>query len=814
VKKDDRPQHLPLPHPGEDRARRDLSRRLKKFAGGIMIGTQISHYRILQKIGAGGMGEVYLAEDIKLDRKVALKFLPAQFSADEEERKRFIHEAKAASALDHANICSVYEIGETPEGQLFIAMGYYAGKTLKELITVGARRAVPLPINDVIKIVMQIAEGLRKAHDKGIVHRDLKPANVMLTEEGTVKIVDFGLAKLKGMSRLTRSGTTLGTVAYMSPEQALGKEADQRSDIWSLGVILYEMLTGKLPFPGEYEQGIIYAILNENLPTGSLERIGVPPTLTKIIAHCLEKKPDKRYQQADEIISDLQTMQQKAKGTIQRKKQKLRLTLLIAAAVIFLSALILSYRFLLKKPITIREKSIAVLPFVDMSPQKDQDYFCDGMTEELINRLSNVRELKVPARTSAFVFKGKTQNIIEIGKKLSVQTVLEGSVQKSGDRLRITAQLIKIADGFHLWSAKYDCKLEDVFAIQDEISQAIVGALKIELSVDQHTQLTKHHTENTEAYQLYLRGRFHFNKRTNEGLRKSVECFEKAIENDPHFALSYAGLADSWMVLGMYFFSQPIEAFERANAAAVRALKIDNTLSEAHTSLAYVRMSAYWDWPGAESEFKSAMDLNPGNPITHHVYSSFLVVMGRIHEAIKEAKRALELDPLSLINNEDLGDVLGLARRYDEAIEQLLKTLDLDPSFRIAYLSLFRAYRHSGKDDKAVAAFLKVPTPGQMLTPDQVATVQEEYRKSGMKGFLKKRLEFNLEWFNRKYVSSWNIAWCYADLGEKDKAFEWLEKAYAERSIRLSYLRADASFDFMRSDPRYSQLLKNAGIVE
>ncbi len=797
-----------------------------------MIGKTISHYQILQKIGSGGMGEVYLAEDTKLERKVALKFLPAQFSADEAERKRFIHEAKAAAALNHPNIIIIHEIGEH-EGQVYISMEYVAGQTLKELISgVGAippsktaRESFsscdpplpiaprPLPLAQVLDIAIQIASGLAAAHAKGIVHRDLKPANIMITEQGVAKIVDFGLAKLRGLSRLTKSGTTLGTVAYMSPEQALGKEVDQRSDIWSLGIILYEMLSGKLPFPGEYEQGIIYAILNENPPTGVLERIGVQPALSKIVAHCLEKEMGKRYQQADEIIADLRSMQQKATGTIKGQKQKLRLAFSIVMTAL-LAALILSYFFLSKNPVTIGDKSIAVLPFVDMSPQKDQDYFCDGMTEELINRLSNIRELKVPARTSVFMFKGKSQNIKEIGKKLGVQTILEGSVQKSDDRLRITAQLIKIADGFHLWSAKYDRNLKDVFAIQDEISQAIVGALKIELSVEQHNRLTKHHTEKTEAYQLYLRGRYHFSKRSNEGVRRGVECFEKAIENDPEFALSFAGLADSWMVLGMYFFSQPIEAFERANAAAIRALEIDNTLSEAHTSLAYVRMSAYWDWPGAESEFKSAMDLNPGNPITHHWYSTFLVAMGRTHEAVKEAKRALELDPLSLINNEDLGDVLGLARRYDESIEQLLKTLDLDPSFRIAYLSLFRAYRHSGKDDKAVAAFLKVPTLGQMLTPDQVATFQEEYRKSGMKGFLKKRLEFNLEWFNRKYVSSWNIAWCYADLGEKDKALEWLEKAYAERSIRLSYLRADASFDFIQSDPRYSTLLKNAGIVK
>ncbi len=405
-----------------------------------MIGQTVSHYRIIEKLGEGGMGVVYKAEDTKLKRQVALKFLPAELTRDSQAKNRFFHEARAAAALNHPHIITVYEIGEH-EGQVFIAMEYAEGRTLKDVISVGTGRDLSLPVTQVIDIATQIAEGLKKAHAKGIVHRDLKPANVMLTDEESAKIVDFGLAKLKGQTRLTRTGTTLGTVAYMSPEQAMGKEVDQRTDIWSLGVILYEMLAGRLPFGGDYDQAVVYSILNESPRSVKSLRPETPPALEKIIGRCLEKDLAKRYQRMDEVMADMRAVPLENPPAAKTKKKATKLTLLAGAGIAVVALAILAYLFLQPKPAPPGGQSIAVLPFVDMSPQKDQEYFCDGMTEELINRLSKIQALRVPARTSAFFFKGKTADIREVGSKLNVETVLEGSVQKAGERLRITAQL-------------------------------------------------------------------------------------------------------------------------------------------------------------------------------------------------------------------------------------------------------------------------------------------------------------------------------------------------------------------------------------
>ncbi|MFQ6008621.1 MAG: protein kinase [Candidatus Zixiibacteriota bacterium] len=500
-----------------------------------MIGKTISHYKVLEKLGAGGMGVVYKAEDTRLKRCVVLKFLPPELTRDEEAKERFVNEAQAASALDHPNICTIYEIDETKDGQMFIAMACYEGETLKSIID--NRR---LMIEEAVGIAIQIAQGLAKAHEQGIVHRDIKPANIIVTKDGVVKILDFGLAKLTGVTQLTKTGTTLGTVAYMSPEQAQGVTVDHRTDIWSLGVGLYQMVSGELPFRGEYEQAVIYSILNEE-PEETSE---IPANLQQIVAKALAKEPDERYQQMDDMLTDLSTLRKELES---------------ASTQVTVSK---------EKP----APAIAVLPFVNMSADPENEYFCDGMAEELIDAFTKLEGLRVVSRTSAFSFKGKELKIQKIGEELKVSHVLEGSVRKAGKRLRITAQLINVDDGYHLWSQKYDRELEDVFAIQDDIAETIVDTLKVKLVGEKEVPLIKRYTENVEAYQLYLKGRYFWNKRHQGELQQAMAFFNQTIEKEPTHALAYTGLADSFFIIGHYCYLPPKEAFLKAKAFAQKAL--------------------------------------------------------------------------------------------------------------------------------------------------------------------------------------------------------------------------------------------------
>jgi len=742
-----------------------------------MIGKTISHYKILEKLGEGGMGVVYKAEDTKLKRTVALKFLTPYALGSEEEKTRFVLEAQAAAALDHPNICTVYEIEEY-EGKTFIAMAYIGRQSLKKKIASG-----PLELEKALDIVIQVAEGLQEAHEKGIVHRDIKSANIMVTEKGQAKIMDFGLAKLAEGTKLTKTATIMGTVAYMSPEQARGEVVDHRTDIWSLGVVLYEMVTGQLPFKGEYEQGVVYSILHEEAQPITSLCSQVPMELERVVSKAMAKSSDERYQHVGEVILDLRALRQELESKTLKEQ---------ASA-------------------TKAVPSIAVLPFINMSADNEQEYFCDGMAEELINALTKIKDLRVVARTSAFSFKGEKLDIREIGKKLSVGTVLEGSVRKAGNRFRITAQLVNVADGYHLWSERFDRQMEDVFAIQDEISLAIVDKLKLKLLKEEKAKLVKHHTENLDAYNFYLKGRYFWNKRTEHGLKKSLENLQRAIEIDPEFALAHAGLSDTYATLGWYGFLPRKDAFTRAKAEAIKALEIDDTVGEAHASLANIKTWCDWDWVDAEREYKRALALNSSDAETHHMYAHFLEAMGRFEEAIREMKQALELEPLSLNINSCIGKNLYFARKYNEAIEQLQKTLEMDPNYFDPHAWLGMAYAKKGMHEQAIKKLQK-GTTFIGISPIMIAALGYAYASAGKRSEAQKRLN-QLKGLSRKeHVDPYFLAWIYAGLDERERAFEWLNKAYEERSMYMTLLKVDPLFDNLRSDAKFTELLKKMGL--
>jgi len=742
-----------------------------------MIGKTISHYKILEKLGEGGMGVVYKAQDTKLDRIVALKFLPKHLLCDNEAKIRFEHEAKAASALNHPNITTIYEINEV-EGECFISMEYIEGKSLKELI-----KEKTLSIEDILKIAIQIGEGLNTAHKKGIVHRDIKSDNIMVANEGLVKIMDFGLAKLRGASGLTQTGSTVGTIAYMSPEQAQGIELDQRSDIFSFGVVLYEMITGQLPFKGEHPAAIIYSILNETPEPLARYKRNVPEGLQIIIDKALEKNRDVRYQNMDDFRADLRKLLMELELTLSKEQ---------------------SYT----KKI---QPSIAVLPFTNLSADKEQEYFCDGMAEEIINALTQLEGLRVVARTSSFSFRGKEIDIREIGRKLNVENLLEGSVRKAGNRVRITAQLINVADGYHLWSDKYDRNIEDIFAIQDEISLAIVDRLKVKLLKEEKAKLVKRFTENQEAYNLYLKGRYFWNRRYEGGLQKGIEFFQQAIEKDPLYALAYVGMADCYILLGHFGWLPPKEAYPRARTAAEKALEIDDKFAEAHTSMGWIRTFYDWDWVGAEEEFKRALNLNPNYATGYEWYAVSLAPMERLDEASILLKRALELDPLSLMISTVVGLGLYWARQYDEALDQYRRTLEMDPNFSLAYL--FQGFNFVGKEMwKEAIASLKRFVALSMNSPIGIGHLGLAYALSGQTDEALKMLDELNELSKKRYVSSLYKALIYGGLGKKDQAFEYLDKAYDERESWMATLKTAPFMDSLRSDPRYEVLLKKIGL--
>jgi serine/threonine protein kinase/Flp pilus assembly protein TadD len=735
--------------------------------------------------------------------------------------QRFIREAKAASALNHPNVATIYDLGEA-DGISFIAMEYVEGQTLSARI--GGH---PLASAEIVEIGLQVADALEAAHTKGITHRDIKPANLMLTPRGQVKVLDFGLAKISraegqalSSDAPTASGTlpgvVLGTVQYMSPEQVLGREVDHRSDIFSLGVALYEMATGRLPFAGATATETIDRVLHAQPEAISRVNDKVPGELERIVRKCLEKERERRYQSARELLVDLKNLQRDSHpGAVaveriapQRWSRGRRLVLAaLAVAMLTLGSVGLSR--LLRRDQAI--DSIAVLPFVNASGNPEAEYLSDGITESLINSLSQLPQLKrVIARTTAFTYKGKAVDPRQIHQELNVRAVLTGRLVQRGDTLTIQVDLMDGAAGTQLWGERYTRKLADILAVQDEIARQIAEKLRLKLSGEEQQRLVKRYTENTEAYQLYFKGRFFWHRFIKDDFRKGIDYFKQALDKDPNYALAYAGLADSYGILGLNFLP-PKEYYPKAKAYAVKAVELDETLAEAHAALGALKHFYDWDFPGAERELKRALELDPRSGLAHTLYGINLGAVGRADEAIAESKRGLDLDPLSAVISADLGDAYYFARQYDQAIEQLRKTLELDPNIPFAHLRLAQAYAQEGRYAETITQLAQVRTLTESWPP-LMAELGYTYAASGQREAAQKLLQELKGRAAREYINPYFIALLYLGLGEEEQALVWLDKAYEERSGWITRLKVEPRFDRLRADPRFQDLARRVGL--
>jgi serine/threonine-protein kinase len=822
---------------------------------GSVINSTISHYRIVSKIGAGGMGEVYLAQDTTLDRKVALKILPEDLAIEGERMRRFVQEAKSASALNHPNIITIYEIGETGR-QHFIAAEYIDGETLRSRLRRG-----PMPLNSVLDAGIQIASALQAAHEAKIIHRDIKPENVMIRPDGLVKLLDFGIAKvsepLTGLGPNAEEATTIkggtspglivGTAAYMSPEQAKGQLVDTRTDIFSFGVVLYEILSGRKPFEGETAMDRIGAILHkEPLPISELVP-DAPSEIERIIHKLLRKDFNERYQTVKDVLIDLKDVkkelefQDKLKVTAvsgrersttesrgltrqsgaqtnssaeyivgEIKKRKLGLATL---AVLLLATVGITYFVAARRSSGSAENlpiaSIAVLPFQNKSSDKETEYLSDGLAESLIYGLSQLPDLKVSPTSLVFRYKGKEIDPITIGTELDVNAVMTGRLAQRGEDLTISVELVDVRNNKLLWGKQYDRKMVDLLTTQREIATEITQNLKLKLSGADEKRVTRHYAKNPEAYQLYLKGHYHASKYTKEGFNKGIEYFDQAIAKDPDFALAYSGLAFCYLNQTDWVFA-PKDSVPKARHAVENALRIDETLAEAHTMLAMINLQYDWNWSAAEREFRRALEIDPNYALGRSFFAWHLAAMGRFDESIAEDKRALELDPLSPAVNADLGWDLYLARRYDEAIEQLRKAVDLEPNYWVSHVLLGRCYEQKGQLAEAVAEFQKARQIENSI-PEVLAALGHGYAVSGRRAEALKIIRELQERSKKEFVPSYSIATVYLGLGMKDEALQHITKSYNEGSFYMIHLKVEPLLDSLRSDPRFTDVMRRVG---
>jgi len=780
-----------------------------------MLGQQLGHYRILEKIGAGGMGEVYRAHDEQLDRDVALKVLPAHTLTDEIARARLLREARAAAALNHPHICTIHEVGEAG-GQAYIAMELVEGKPLSALVPGQA-----LPVETVLRFGSQIADALAHAHERRIVHRDLKSANVVITPEGRAKVLDFGLAKrisgeelaevtTRSQASLTQAGALIGTVPYMAPEQLRGQPADARSDVWALGVVLYEMVAGARPFQGQTSFELSSAILNQVPPPLSP---AVPTQLGAVIERCLAKEPGQRYQQGSEVRAALEAVQSGAaipawptwKYALSRRRW---LALAAALAAVFTVVAALNFETLRTRLTggAPRIRSLAVLPLANLSGDPEQDYFADGMTEELITNLAKISALKVISRTSMMQYKGTKKPLPQIAKELNVDAIIEGSVLREGGQVRITAQLIQASTDQHLWAESYQRDLRGVLALQGEIASVIADKVRAAVTPTERTRLTSARPVNPEAYDAYLKGMQHWYKLTPQDIDTALEYFKLALKKDPNYAPAHSGVALVWIGRQQMGYTPPREAGPKAKAAALKAVELDNTLAEAHFSLANVNLFYEWDWAGAEVEFKRAIELNPNYPDAWALYPHYLMIMKRPEEAMAQSQRALELDPFNAHFQALHAARLEWAGRYDEAIVQFRKALRMSPGLAWAHWMLSviflrkAMYEESLAETKASYYYVGDREVEEALT--------QGYAQSGYRGAMRRAADILAARSRKTYVIPSDVATLYVGAGEKAQALEWLEKGVEVRDGNMSCVNVDPTYDTLRNTPRFQDLLR------
>jgi eukaryotic-like serine/threonine-protein kinase len=834
----------------------------------IENGSIINQYKIISAIGKGGMGEVFLAQDTKLDRKVAIKFLNEEFSRDADKLNRFVQEAKAVSALNHPNILIVHEIGESADSN-YIVTEFIEGRTLRESLS--PKQTISL--NQILKIGVQVAEALSAAHSAGIVHRDIKPENIMIRQDGYAKVLDFGLAKLteqkpkdevlsedttKGLVK-TNPGMVMGTVSYMSPEQARGKETDARTDIWSLGVVLYEMLSGKVPFMGETINHTIVSILEKE----PLLLENIPDELQRIVRKALTKDKEMRYQTARDLLIDLKNLRrsldiqgelersvipnreanteslgesatqiysgksiEETQGAESRATQNVTTSSSLEYAVTqakshkFVTAVVgiillgtisaIAYFSFFAKSDTGQIDSIAVLPFQNASGDPNVEYLSDGIAESLINSLTQLQQLKVIARSTAFRFKGKDIDPQAVGRELNVKAVLMGRVRQVGDRLNIQVDLIDAATGAQVWGEEYERSVSEALSIKQAIAREVTEKLRLRLSGEQQQQLVRRETSNPEAFQFYLRGRFYWNKRTADGVKKAIAEFQQAIERDPNFALGYVGLADSYGVLEEYTGAPAGETLPKARAAVDRALQIDDSLAEAHTTLAFIHQQQ-WRWAEAEQEYKRAIALNRNYPTAHHWFGIYFRIKRQFDDSQREIKRAQELDPLSPIISNNVAMTYLVKNDINAAIQQWQRMIELDPNYPAAraFLGLSRL-----KQERYEEAHTEIQKAVELSGRASLylRDLGYFYAVTGRRGEALQILKELEERYARRETIGQYLAAVYAGLGDRDQAFEWLERDFRERSGVLPHITWWFYFDDLRSDPRYADLVRRMGL--